>query len=62
MASFYLIIPIALIFCLIAIVAWLWANRNGQYDDLEREGRRIFEEQDNIHICAHEHIKGENHP
>ncbi len=46
MASFYLIIPVAIIFCAIAISAWLWASRNGQYDDLDREARRILEEED----------------
>ncbi|HSC75786.1 MAG TPA: cbb3-type cytochrome oxidase assembly protein CcoS [Pseudomonadales bacterium] len=46
MQSLYLIIPIALIFCGIAVAAWLWANNSGQYDDLDREARRIFEEKD----------------
>lgn len=44
MASFYLIIPVAIIFCGIAVSAWLWANRSGQYDDLDREAKRIFED------------------
>ena len=46
MQSLYLIIPIALFFCGIAVVAWLWANNSGQYDDLDREAQRIFEEND----------------
>jgi len=46
MQSLYLIIPIALIFCGIAVAAWLWANHSGQYDDLDREAKRIFEEND----------------
>jgi cbb3-type cytochrome oxidase maturation protein len=45
MQSLYLIIPIALFFCGVAIAAWLWANNNGQYDDLDREAQRIFEEE-----------------
>ena len=44
MASFYLIIPVAVIFCAIAVTAWLWANRSSQYDDLDREAHRILEE------------------
>jgi cbb3-type cytochrome oxidase maturation protein len=46
MASFYLIIPVAIIFCAIAIAAWLWASRSGQYEDLDREARRILEDDD----------------
>ena len=47
MESFYLIIPGAVIFCAVAIAAWLWASNSGQYDDLDREARRILEEEDN---------------
>ncbi|HQQ63189.1 MAG TPA: cbb3-type cytochrome oxidase assembly protein CcoS [Pseudomonadales bacterium] len=45
MQSFYLIIPVALVFCGLAIVAWLWASNSGQYDDLDREARRILEDE-----------------
>lgn len=44
MESFFLIVPIAILFCAAAIGAWLWATRSGQFDDLEREARRILEE------------------
>jgi len=46
MQSLYFIIPIVLLFCGIAVAAWLWANNSGQYDDLDREAQRIFEEND----------------
>ncbi len=42
MASLYLIVPVALLFCALAIAAWLWASRSGQLDDLDREARRIL--------------------
>jgi cbb3-type cytochrome oxidase maturation protein len=45
MQSFYLIIPVALVFCGLAIAAWLWASNSGQYDDLDREARRILEDE-----------------
>lgn len=45
MTSFYLIIPVAIVFCVIAVSAWLWATRSGQYDDLDREAHRILEEE-----------------
>lgn len=47
MESLFLIAPIAIIFCAIAIAAWLWATQNGQYDDLDREARRILENDPN---------------
>lgn len=42
MESLYLLIPIALIFCVIAIKLLLWAIGNGQYDDLDKEAWRIL--------------------
>ncbi|MBA6412566.1 cbb3-type cytochrome oxidase assembly protein CcoS [Parahaliea sp. F7430] len=42
MASLYLLIPIALIFCIIAIRLLLWAIGNGQYDDLDKEAWRVL--------------------
>ena len=45
MASLYLIVPVALFFCALAVVAWLWASRSGQFDDLDREARRILHDE-----------------
>ena len=42
MASLYLLIPIALVFCVIAIKMLLWAINSGQYDDLDKEAWRIL--------------------
>ena len=42
MDSLYILIPIAVIFCAIAIKLLLWAIDNGQYDDLEKEAWRIL--------------------
>lgn len=44
MDSLYLLIPIALLFCVIAIKLLLWAINNGQYDDLDKEAWRILAE------------------
>lgn len=38
----YLLIPIALVFVVVAIRLFIWAVRSGQYDDLEMESRRIL--------------------
>lgn len=42
MESLYLLIPIALLFCVIAIKLLLWAINSGQYDDLDKEAWRIL--------------------
>ena len=42
MDSLYLLIPIALVFCVIAIKLLLWAIDSGQYDDLDKEAWRIL--------------------
>lgn len=46
MDSLYLLIPIALVFCVIAIRLLLWAIDNGQYDDLDKESWRILADDD----------------
>jgi cbb3-type cytochrome oxidase maturation protein len=45
-ASLYLLIPVALLFCVIAIKLLLWAINNGQYDDLDKEAWRILADED----------------
>ncbi len=46
MNSLYILIPLAVVLVVIALRLFVWAVRNGQYDDLEMEGRRIlFDEQ-----------------
>ena len=44
MSSLYILIPIALVFCALAIKLLLWAINNGQYDDLDKEAWRILPE------------------
>jgi len=46
MDSLYLLIPIALLFCAIAIKLLLWAIDNGQYDDLDKESWRILADEE----------------
>jgi cbb3-type cytochrome oxidase maturation protein len=45
--SLYLLIPIALVLVAIAIRAFFWAVRSGQYDDLDTESRRILFDEPN---------------
>lgn len=42
MDSLYILIPIAIVFIGSAVKLFFWAVNNGQYDDLETEGRRIL--------------------
>ncbi|WP_250460019.1 cbb3-type cytochrome oxidase assembly protein CcoS [Microbulbifer litoralis] len=46
MDSLYFLIPIAIIFVATAVKLFFWAVNNGQYDDLETEGRRILFDDD----------------
>ncbi len=46
MESLYLLIPIALLFCALAIKLLLWAIDSGQYDDLDKEAWRILADED----------------
>jgi cbb3-type cytochrome oxidase maturation protein len=46
--SLYLLIPVALIFCVIVIKLLLWAIDSGQYDDLDKEGWRILADDDPV--------------
>ncbi|WKD50494.1 cbb3-type cytochrome oxidase assembly protein CcoS [Microbulbifer spongiae] len=46
MDSLYFLIPIAVLFVALAVKLFFWAVNNGQYDDLDTEGRRILFEDD----------------
>jgi cbb3-type cytochrome oxidase maturation protein len=40
----YLLIPLSVVLVLAIVGIFGWAIHNGQMDDLEREGERIFED------------------
>jgi cbb3-type cytochrome oxidase maturation protein len=44
--SLYFLIPIALVFCGVAIRLLLWAIDSGQYDDLDKEAWRVLADDD----------------
>lgn len=59
MASLYLLIPVSLIFCALAVAIFFWAVNNGQYDDLDGEGERILfgeEDDDDDVVSADEQL------
>jgi cbb3-type cytochrome oxidase maturation protein len=39
----YLLIPLSALLVLAILGVFAWASRNGQFDDVEAEGRRILE-------------------
>ncbi len=45
---FYLV-PISVVLVLIALAAFVWSVRNGQYDDLDKEAQRILFEEHPVH-------------
>lgn len=42
MTILYLILPLALLFAATAVVAFVWAVRSGQLDDIDTPPRRIL--------------------
>lgn len=44
--SLYLLIPVALLFVVLAVRFLFWAIKSGQYDDLNTEGHRILFDDD----------------
>ena len=46
MASLYLLIPIAVVFVILAVAAFLWAVNRDQFDDLDKEAHSILFDED----------------
>lgn len=40
----YLLVPLSVVLALLIIGIFAWALKSGQFEDLEREGQRIFED------------------
>lgn len=53
MESLYLLIPIAVIFLVLAVRVLYWAVNSGQYDDLDTEGHRILFDDDPVAKASH---------
>lgn len=46
MSTLLILIPVSLAFGLLALVAFLWAQRSGQFDDLDGAASRILFDDD----------------
>ncbi|MET0378144.1 MAG: cbb3-type cytochrome oxidase assembly protein CcoS [Spongiibacteraceae bacterium] len=49
MESLFILIPLALFFCGVAIAAFFWAVDSHQFDDLDNAGRQILFDDDRPH-------------
>jgi cbb3-type cytochrome oxidase maturation protein len=57
MSGLAVLIPIAVAMGLLALVAFFWALRSGQYEDLDGASERIFE--DGERVIRHDPAKRE---
>ncbi|RUO79378.1 cbb3-type cytochrome oxidase assembly protein CcoS [Pseudidiomarina taiwanensis] len=46
MESLYILIPIAIVFVILAVVIFFWAVRTEQFEDLERKGMDVLLDDD----------------
>ncbi len=46
MSVFYLVLPLALLLVFVAVLAFVWAARRGQFDDLETPALRIVPDEE----------------
>lgn len=46
MSVFYLVVPLALLLVFAAVLAFIWAARRGQFDDLETPALRMVPDDD----------------
>jgi cbb3-type cytochrome oxidase maturation protein len=50
MESIYLLVPLVLVFTLVAVVIYIWAVNSGQYDDLDKDAEQLlFDKDDETH-------------
>lgn len=42
MSVIYALIPVAILFVILAVVIFFWAVKSNQFEDIEREGMRIL--------------------
>ncbi len=53
----YLLIPLAVVVLLIAIAAFIWAVKSGQFEDMEGPAHRILMDEDDPLIPSSRHKK-----
>ncbi|HSA56713.1 MAG TPA: cbb3-type cytochrome oxidase assembly protein CcoS [Gemmatimonadaceae bacterium] len=58
MSIIYLVLPLALLVVLLGVLAFLWATRRGQYDDLDTPAIRVLHD-DAPGASAPDHYAGQ---
>lgn len=48
MSIVYIVLPLALVIVLAAVLAFVWATRHGQYDDLQTPALRMLHDDDPV--------------
>lgn len=46
MSVIYALIPVAILFVILAVVVFFWAVRSNQFEDIERQGMNILMDDD----------------
>lgn len=60
MDSLFLLIPVALIICAVAVRFLLWAIDSGQYEDLDKEAWRILDDEHPVEAQGDRHMRGDD--
>jgi len=48
MSAVYIALPVALLLAIAGVMAFIWATKSGQMDDLETPGQRILFDDDEV--------------
>lgn len=44
MSVIYVVLPLALVIAIVAVIAFVWATRSGQFDDLDGPAVRMLDD------------------
>ena len=48
MSAVYIALPVALLLAIAGVIAFIWATKSGQMDDLETPGQRVLFDDDQV--------------
>ena len=48
MSAVYIALPVALLLAVAGVIAFIWATKSGQMDDLETPGQRVLFDDDDV--------------
>ena len=54
MSVMYLLVPLALVVVALAVAAYVWAARKGQFDDLKTPAMRMLHDDDETRVVSRE--------